>query len=505
MKLHPRSLPYRMLTRGGRVVSTVLFAGFAAIGAIEWLNLELFAVLLLAVLLIVMAWEVAYHRRFEYELTDNSLDIESGVFSRRRREIPLRRVQNVDIHRNVVQRIAGIASLGLETAGGGETEASLEYVAYEEARRLQREIQRRKNGISTGREAEDETDGPDEEVLYEISSEELLLLSAVSIEPRAVGLVFLIVPFVTSTVDLASVTFLVGLAQIVFSALILWVSSGMITFARHYGFRLTRVGDELRYERGLLQRYDGSIPIDKIQTLTVRENPVMRLAGYAALSVETAGYAPGQGPSASGGSEAAIPLAVRSRVRSLAHSLESFEDPTFQRPPKRARRRYTVRYAIAAALLTGVAYGIDRFTGFVDFWYVPLALLLLAPVAGLYQWKHRGYHVGDEHVVTRNGFWRRTTRIVPYYRVQTVIQRETLFQRRWSLATVVVDTASSIGFRSKDSHAADVDADDAAELRELVARRLGRAVKRRRTERGREDGRKRAETVSDQPTDSEND
>ncbi|MFH5798291.1 PH domain-containing protein [Haladaptatus sp. CMAA 1911] len=495
MKLHPLSLPYRMVVRGGRVVSTVLFVGVAAAGAIEWLTLRTLAVLLVVVLLAVIGWEFAYHRRFEYELTDSSLDIESGVVSRRRREIPLRRIQNVDIHRNVVQRVAGIASLGLETAGGGETEANLEYVAYEEARRLQREIQRRKNGApaSTGTEAESET--PDEEVLYEISSEDLLLLSAVSVEPRAVGLVFLVVPFVMGTTDLASVSFFIGFSRVLFSALVLWVSSAMITFARHYGFRLTRVGDELRYERGLLQRYDGSIPLDKIQTLTVRENPVMRLAGYASLSVETAGYAPGQGPS--GGSEAAVPLAVRSRVRSLAHSLEPFDDPTFERPPRRARRRYVVRYALVAVVLTGIVYGVDRFTGFVDFWYAPLALLLLAPVAGHFRWKHRGYHVGDEHVTTRNGFWRRTTRIVPYYRVQTVIQRETLFQRRWSLATVIVDTASSTGLRSTDGHAADVDGDYADELRELVARRLSRQVKRRRSERRRGTDRRRAETVAD--------
>jgi putative membrane protein len=495
MKLHPLSLPYRTVVRGGRVVSTVLFVGVAAAGAIEWLTLRTLAVLLLVVLLAVVGWEFAYHRRFEYELTDSSLDIDSGVISRRRREIPLRRIQNVDIRRNVVQRVAGIASLGLETAGGGETEASLEYIAYEEARRLQREIQRRKNGGSASAEREDESETPDEEVLYEIDSEELLLLSAVSVEPRAVGLVFLVVPFVMGTTDLASVTFFVGLTRILFSALVLWVSSGMITFARHYGFRLTRVGDELRYERGLLQRYDGSIPLDKIQTLTVRENPAMRLAGYASLSVETAGYAPGQGPS--GGSEAAVPLSVRRRVRSLAHSLEPFDDPTFERPPRRARRRYVIRYALSAVVLAGIAYGADRFTGFVDFWYAPLALLLLAPVAGHFRWKHRGYHVGDEHVTTRNGFWRRTTRIVPYYRVQTVIQRETLFQRRWSLATVIVDTASSMGLRSTDGHAADVNGDDADELRELVARRLGRQVKRRRSERRRGTERGRAETTAD--------
>ncbi|WP_435153099.1 PH domain-containing protein [Haladaptatus sp. DFWS20] len=475
MKLHPLSLPYRLVTRSMSVAVSLFFVGTTLAGAVEFITFGIAFVLVVAGLLVAGLWELTYYRRFEYMLTDNSLDIDSGVISRRRREIPLRRIQNVDIRRNVVQRFLGIASVGFETAGGGETEANLRFVAYEEARRLQREIQRRKRGA----EERDEGDGeiqPD--LLYEISSPELLLLSAISIEPRVFGLVFFVVPFLTSANDsLGGLSVLFGVVQLLVSALVLWVASAMVTFARYYDFTLLRVDDELRYERGLLQRYDGSIPLDKIQTLTLRENPVMRLTGYATLSIETAGYAPGQGPS--GGSEAAIPLATRGRVRRLAHSIESFDEPEFVRPPKRTRRRYIVRYVLVVFGIAAVAYAIDWFTGLLGFWYATLALLLLAPVAGQYQWKHRGYYVGDDHVQTRNGFWRRRIHIVPYYRVQTVIQRETPFQRRWGLGTVIVDTASSVGFGGQEAHAADIDVDDASEFREIVVRRLGRQIRKR--------------------------
>ncbi|WP_458206573.1 PH domain-containing protein [Haladaptatus sp. NG-SE-30] len=483
MRLHPLSLPYRAVTRGASVASTLLFAGIAIAGAVESLDIVVVGALVVIGLLATVGWEYAYYQRFEYVLTNSSLDIDSGVVSRRRREIPLRRVQNVDIRRNVVQRALGIASVSLETAGGGETEANLRFVSAEEAKRLQREIQRRKRdgvaGVETDESDETDRQEPEPDLLYEISSEELLLLSAISLEPRVFGLVFLIVPFLTDAADsLGGMSFFVGLAQILVSAVVLWVASAMVTFARYYDFRLTRVDDELRYERGLLQRYDGSIPLDKIQTITFRENPVMRRMGYATLSVETAGYAPGQGPS--GGSEAAVPIAVRRRVFELAHSLESFDDPTFERPPSRTRRRYVVRYVLVVAGLTGLAYGFDWVTGLLDRWYAVFALAVFAPIAGHYQWKHRGYFVGDDHVLTRNGFWQRTTHVVPYYRIQTAIQRETIFQRRWRLATVVVDTASSVGLGGQDARAADVDREIASDLRELVARRLGRQVRQRK-------------------------
>ncbi|WP_433624794.1 PH domain-containing protein [Halomicrococcus sp. NG-SE-24] len=481
MKLHPLSLPYRAVSRGVSVGSSLLFAGLALGGVVDFLEPLRVALLAVVGLAVAVAWETAYYRRFAYELTGDSLDIESGVLSRRRREIPLRRVQNVDIRRNVVQRALGLSSVSLETAGGEQTEASLRFVAYEEAKRLQREIQRRKRAeaageVDAGDESPSETvEAEPEEELYAIRSSELALLSAISVEPRVVGLAFVVVPLVTG--ESSGVDALVGLTQLALSALVLWVASAMVTFARYYDFRLTRVGDELRYERGLLQRYDGTVPLEKVQTVTLRENPLMRLAGYATLAVETAGYAPGQG---GGGSQAAVPLAARERVLALAREVEPFREPTFERPPKRARRRYAGRYAIVVLGLTAVAYGVDRFVAGFGLWYAPLALLAVAPVAAHYRWKHLGYSTGDDHVVTRIGYWRRATTVVPYYRVQTVVQQATIFQRRWRLATVVVDTASSARLAGRDARAADLDAATAAQLREFVAGRLQDDLRERR-------------------------
>ena len=507
MKLHPLSLPYRTITRSVSVASTLLFAGLALSGAVDFLDPIRIALLAGVGLAVAAGYEAAYYRRFGYELTATSLDIESGVLSRRRREIPLGRVQNVDIRRNVVQRALGLAAVSLETAGGGETEASLRFVSYDEAKRLQQEIRRRKRreaaaegpaagpeteeGVPAGQAAERPAAGvagdratvgvtgepEEEEELYAIRSSELALLSAISVEPRVAGLAVVVVPLVTG--GASGVDALVGFTQLAFSALVLWVASAMVTFARYYGFRLTRIGDELRYERGLLQRYDGTVPLEKVQTVTVQENPLMRAAGFASLAVETAGYAPGQDGD---GSQAAIPIATRDRVLSLAREVESFDDLDFHRPPKRARRRYAVRYALVAGALTAGAYAVDLFTGAFGSWYAVAALVLVAPVAAHYRWKHLGYSTGPNHVVTRNGFWRRATVVVPYYRVQTVVQQATVFQRRLRLATVVVDTASSARLAGQDARAADFDASTAAELRELVAERLQADIRRRRTE-----------------------
>lgn len=484
MKLDPLSIPYRA---GESVVRLAWVLVIAFVGTPELSGPAGIGLLVVAWFVIAVGYQLVYYQRFEYELTEDTLDIASGVVSRRQREIPIRRVQNVDISRNVVQRLLGLSRIDLETAGGSSTEASLRYVSTEEAERLQSEIARLKRGEAEGEESPESTV---EKELFAITPKELGLLGVVGIDLRLLGFVTVILPVVFPPVQrrfgdpfqdpllaLAATAPLLAVAIVVVTAGI----SGLLAVANYYGFRLARRGDELLYERGLLQRFSGSIPLEKVQTLAVSENVIARRLGYASLAVETAGYAPGDA-----GSQSAVPLAERTRVFSLAQSVESFRDIDFERPPKRARERYVVRYAIVVAIALGLAYTVDRVTSLTFAWYAVAGLLAVVPVAAHLKWANLGYDVQDDYIVLREGFWTRTITVVPYYRVQTVLDSQSVFQRRRALATLVVDTAGSSGLTSGQPRALDIDAATARDLREAVADRLQAALARRREERSRE-------------------
>ncbi|MEF8867395.1 MAG: PH domain-containing protein [Haloarculaceae archaeon] len=433
-------------------------------------------------LVLAMVYQFVYWERYEYELTEDTFDIRSGVLSRRTREIPLGRVQNVDLRRNVLQRALGIAEVRLETAGGSETEAQLRFVGEAEAQRLRDAVSRRKRGVS-GDSTEPE---PEADLLFAITPRELLILGVTSVDLRLLSLasVFLpvVVPSVTDRFGDPLVSFAMTAPVAAFAlAVVAAVLSGLYSVTNYYGFRLSRTGSELRYERGLLQQFAGTIPLEKVQTMAVSENVLARRLGYASLSVETAGYAPGD----SSGSQSAVPLAERDRVFRLARSIDSFGEPDWQRPPRRARTRYVVRYVAAVLVLTGIAYAVDRFTGFSYAWYLVLLGVPLAPVGAHLKWRNLAYAVCEDHVLTRAGFWSRETRVVPFYRIQTVVHSQSVFQRRRRLATVLIDTAGGGGITGSDARAVDIDADAAAELRETVHDRLqdsldeARAVRRR--------------------------
>jgi len=481
MNLHPLSVVYRT------GASVARLAWIAVVGAVSSSQFDRFGVavagLLALVVLAAFAYQMVYVRRFDYQPTADTFDLRSGVVSRRTREIPYRRVQNVDVSRNVLQRVLGIAELRVETAGGGETEIRLRYVSHTEAERLQQEIGRRKRG----------TDGDDEDAatadssvrqLFAITPKELLLLGFVRVDLRLLSFATVLLPVIIPSVsnrfplvDLlqAAPALLVGVV------LLALVISSLRAVTGYYGFELGRDETELRYRRGLVQEYSGAIPLDKVQSVVVSESVLARLLGYASLSVETAGYAPGTDGT---GSQSAVPIADRDRVFRLAREVESFGDPAFERPPKRARTRYAIRYSLGVALLAGLGVAIARLLPFpvpVP-GYAPLVLLPLAPVAAHLKWTQIGFALGANHVVAREGFWTRRTRVVPYYRVQTLVESATVFQRRRKLATLVVDTAGAQGIGSADARALDIDGDRAGELRQELESRFETALSTARTD-----------------------
>ncbi len=481
MKLNRLSIPFRVGEMVLRFVWVLVFGAFGLSTLTDGV-LTVVAVggLIIAVLVLLAAWQVAYYRRYEYRLTPETFDIDAGVFSRREREIPYGRIQNVSINRNVFQRLFGIAEVRLETAGGNAAEARLRYVGIDRAYELQDALSARKGDEPTG--AEDTpsptTESPTREPLFAISSRELAVLGVVSLDYRV--LVFIVIGVSALLPRIGGRLLDRGVfavpATVVGLYLLTAVLSALYAVTNYYDFTLTRGERELRYERGLLQRYSGTIPLEKIQTMRITENVLARAAGYASVLVETAGYSPGE----SGGTQSAVPIAQRSRVATLVADLGFETAETFARPPKRARRRYALRYVAGTLVLTGVAYGLTQVTAISYPWPVLLVGVLLAPVAAHLKWRHRGYAVTENHVITRNGFWRRTTTVVPHHRVQVILDSQTIFQRRWDIATLTIDAAGSRSLVTDDSKAVDIDAGTAARLREDLFERSQSAIARQR-------------------------
>ncbi|MBB4892291.1 putative membrane protein [Streptomyces olivoverticillatus] len=78
-------------------------------------------------------------RRTRYRVTADSLELRSGLFTRRVRAIPLHRIRNVDLTAGPVQRLLGLTVLRAGTGGGGAG-LKLEALSRPAAERLRAEL-----------------------------------------------------------------------------------------------------------------------------------------------------------------------------------------------------------------------------------------------------------------------------------------------------------------------------------------------------------------------------
>ncbi len=474
-RLHQLSAVVRTLKSG---TALGIGAAYLFLGGGGLVSLMLFPILAVSYVA-AYTYEHLYVKRFRYGLVEDELVITSGVISRRDRRIPLHRVQNIDIRRPFVLSWFGVNELHIETAGGGETEVSLRYVSYETAVRFQDRIREEKEEAA-------ETDASDDELpadqpaterrtaepvrTTEMNVSNLFVYSVFALTRGRTTLIYAVATGLVGVLLFAPVLFelvppLMVASGFVFAGL-LWVQEAVRRYTRYHDCIMEEYEDRIRIEHGMFTRHERTLPREKIQSVTVVDDPVTRMLGLAGLQINTAGYAPGEESK----EYHALPMADRDEVITTMNRVMPGEVVDWKRPPKRARRRYVIRFLLAAtaflAVLAAVPYLVD----------VPLQvppaliplLLVVAVVGAHYRWKHRGYAVTEESMSARNGFWHRDAAVVVYRRVQDVIQTETILQRRWNLATLTLDTAGSYGVSRGNPTIMDIDKETADRLRKKV-------------------------------------
>jgi putative membrane protein len=455
MPSEPRSLhPFTVVSRALRLARQLLVPavlGGASVGgdvrgALVWIFL------ILAVPSVLFA--AAQWLAFRFRLEADELIIDSGVLGRRRRVIPIDRVQNVDLEQSALERLFGVAELRIETASGGrEAEASLSVLPLDEAHAVRADLlARRASARATLGTA------PEEAPLVRLSTLDLAIAGATANEAGliAAGLATLLegagrfgaLTTVAEWLDRAvaegfgagAVGAMTAILLLVLAFVVLgWIVSIVATVVRFHGFTLTRVGDDLRREHGLFSRHHTTVPLARVQAVRVEETLPRRAFGLVALKIDTAGAGPQQRGSG-GRAEAHVPIYRRSDVEGLMR--EVLPDATLDRtqlfpvaPP--SRRREFVRLALLVAAFTAAlaVYGVARP-------WITLLLVVPAWFVARARYRARGWALDPAHVLAREGLLTRTTWVVPRRKIQTLHVSETPFQRRWDLATLLVDTAA---------------------------------------------------------------
>jgi putative membrane protein len=462
-RLHPASMLFALWQQAQNLLLPGLVLVFGARRS-DW-GWETWAMLgFLPVALASLLHYLSY--RYRYDATE--LVIRSGVLFRNERHVPYARIQNVDAVQGLLHRMLGVAEVRLQTGGGSEPEAVLRVLpleAYEEMRQ-------RVFGPARGPapvEPAGAAPASGERLLLRLSGRELVLYGLIEnrgtvVLGAAFGLLWELglLDRLNDQVfgqgssargvvrDLLRALFgqgglpvgKIALTLFAFAAFLVAMRLLSVAWAlvRLHGFSLSLAGDELRTRYGLLTRVSATIPLRRIQTLSVREGPLHRLCGRAAVRVDTAG-GPGHGPS-EGQREWLLPLLRREelpRLLSLLLPEVDLERAAWQPPARGALRREFRR----GLLLAGLAcLGLVRMLGV---WVLLLfgVLLVWAYLHARQYVRHLAHAVGPGAAALRSGWlWRETT-LARLAKIQAVALHASPFDRRARMARLHVDTAGA--------------------------------------------------------------
>jgi putative membrane protein len=224
-----------------------------------------------------------------------------------------------------------------------------------------------------------------------------------------------------------------------------WVLATVSTVLTFGDFELRREGDRLLISHGLLERRRSTIPIARIQAVTISEGWLRQPFGLAAVRVESAGYG-------KTGSESGVlaPIIRRADLPLLltracpAYAVDRV--PPLNPLPARAKRRYVMANVWTVLAIVGLLTVLSIALPWSAWWWGILALTLL-PLAAAYgalQHRDTGWIIEESgrFAVRMRGVDRLTV-ITRRQRLQERSVSQHPLQRRADLATFHAAVASS--------------------------------------------------------------
>lgn len=388
---------------------------------IGWALLALTVLLIALILGFYLSW-----RMHTFRVTQESVEVRSGILFRRHRRAALDRIQGINVNRPLVPRMFGAAKLQVSVAGQGAS-VELAYLGSARTDELRRDILRLSSGAkgqpqpAVARPADAPSDfvtaRVNEFLAPELDPDAAPPESVVRIPPmRLLGSVLLsgttivLIGFIVAII----VSSIVGTPWLLFSLL-----PATIGFATYYWTRFTKF---LRYSiaatphgvrvgYGLLSTSNETIPPGRIHAIEVRQSLIWRPLGWWEIRINTAVQASAGNAQEKQQSATIMPVGDLADVARVLGLLlpglpEAAGDDLVQRG------------------LLGT--GADA-----DFVASPRRSWIFNPLT----WRRVGYALLGDVLVTRQGFARRRLVVVPLARIQSVRIEQGPWQRRRLLAS----------------------------------------------------------------------
>ncbi|WP_341953029.1 PH domain-containing protein [Salinibacterium sp. TMP30] len=401
------------------------FSQLAEFGLLIPAVLIVLAVLVLSVLGFYFSW-----RMHTFRITDEVVEVRSGILFRTNRRGRLDRIQGINISRPLVARLFGAAKLEVNVAGQ-DANVELSYLGSRGADNLRRAILQLASGtraVEASEAAASPEGGLIEQRVNEFLAPELDPDAAPPESIVRIRIPRLIGSLVLSEATIIAVAVAIGIiVTISISGDYLWLFAFLPGVLGLFGYLLSRLTRSLRYSiastqdgirvgYGLLSTTNETLPPGRIHAVEVSQPLLWRLAGWWEIKINTASQASSSGQA--NAKTTLLPVGDMDDVhRVLQLILPSLAD---------AESRELLEAGLAA--------------GAHDDAYVTSPKR--AAVLRWFSWRRNGFVMISDAVALRKGAIWRSLVLVPQARMQSVSMAEGPLLRRMRLAELRVHTVA---------------------------------------------------------------
>ena len=403
---------------------------------------------------------IAYFK-FYYHVDEDSLMINKGVIRKTKLDIPFERIQTINFEQNILHQLFNVVGVKIDTAGSVSNEVAIDALDKPRAEALRSFILEKKASLSPNQSAEFQSSqaglieeiAEEKNILLHLKIGDLLKIGVSENHLRTAAIMLAIGGGFIGDIEDA-------LGMDVFEGIGSWVGSGLgaifffififIPFFLVLSFFISLIRTVLRYYdlkfwenkrgykvvSGLFTRKEVSILKQKIQILEWATNPLRQVFGIFTLYLKQASSV-----EVNTSKTVSVPGCYEAQVDNIKYDyipkgmwdqLQSFA----------VDKHYLIWHLLYVCFLPTIAwFALRYFTGFSNYFFIVMyfcASLLMVILA----YRKRKFHLNEHIIQSSSGIFGNREKLLQLFKIQSVSLRQSIYQRRRSLASLILHTAS---------------------------------------------------------------
>lgn len=405
-------------------------------------------------LLIIVDW-----KNFKYLFTDEGLYINEGRFMKKKRFIPLERIQSFSQNTHFLYRILGLTSIFLEI--GSNTDKStikIEMITLKEAERIKRclnhivayenykekatqDMQISKTPLSSG-----QTTQLFQRDHYQITIKEILISSLLSLELLIVIPLFneisssninnyiSVDTYIDSIISFFETSWLLRILGIIMIVILSLIYGALKTYIQFGNFKVMSDNKQIYIQKGIFNRTEFIIPKNKVQAISINHNFLKALFGLAKVKIISINDMENKEMKMS---NILFPIINRKKaLLLLSEILPEFRIEYKMNPIS----KFTVFIKIIRTSYVWVLGGLIILYFWPKYWYMTVLLFIAIIASQIISAFYSRYLINGAFIQLQNGGLSTKLFITIKSNVEELRVTESMLQRKFGLASLQIST-----------------------------------------------------------------